>query len=148
VARRALARHTRLAALVGWAVRASGVDATRAFAKSLHASAATEKLSRLARQDAGALEALAEGCLAFEVTGREVILPAAFCKLLLVVEQVHLVDRDATLAPLRLAARLDDSTGLVLFAGPMGGRDLNALRARLRLLAANEQDAEHSHPAE
>jgi hypothetical protein len=59
-----------------------------------------------------------------------------------------LVDRDATLAPLRLAARLDDSTGLVLFAGPMGGRDLNALRARLRLLAANEQDAEHSHPAE
>jgi hypothetical protein len=107
-----------------------------------------KQLTRLARQDAGALEALAEPCLAFEVAGREVVLPAAFGKLLLVVEQVRLVDRDTAFAPQRLAAGLDDPTDLALVARSMGGSDFDALRAWLGLLAPGEEDAEHDHPPE
>jgi hypothetical protein len=59
-----------------------------------------------------------------------------------------LIDRDTALAPLRLAAGLDDSTSLVLFAGPMCGSDLDALGARLGLLAPSERDTEHRDPAE
>jgi hypothetical protein len=114
----------------------------------LHASAVAKELRWFVRQDAGTLEAFPEPCLALEVTGRERVLPTAFGELLLVVEQVRLVDRDAAFAPSRLAARLDDPAGIVRFAGAMCGSDLDARRARLSLLAPTERDTDHRHQAE
>jgi hypothetical protein len=99
-------------------------------------------------QDACTLEALSEPGLALEVTGRELVLPSAFGELFLVVEQVRLVDRDAALASSRLAARLDDPTGIVRFTRPMCRGHLDSLLARLGLLAPSERDTDHRHQAE
>jgi hypothetical protein len=100
MARRTFAGHTRLAALVRRALRAADVGATRAFTKDLNTTAATEQLGRLARQYTSAFEAFTERGLAFEVAGCELILTTALGELLLVVEEVFFVDRDAATAAL------------------------------------------------
>ncbi len=82
------------------ALRAADVGAARAFTKDLNATAAAEQLGRLARQNTGAFEAFTEWRLAFEVADCELTLATALGELLLVVEQVCFVDRDATSAAL------------------------------------------------
>jgi hypothetical protein len=114
----------------------------------VHAPAAAKQLSRFFGQDAGTLETLPEPGLALGVAGRELVLPTAFGELLLVVEQICLVDRYATLAASRHAARLDDTTGFVPLAGPVRRGDLDALTARFSLFAPTERDTEQHHRAE
>jgi hypothetical protein len=83
-----------------------------------------------------------------KVADREVVLPAAFGELLLVVEQVGFVDRCPARASLRGTARLDDAASLAFFAGPVRGGDLYALLWRFGLLAPNKRDDDHPYPVE
>jgi hypothetical protein len=83
-----------------------------------------------------------------KVADRELVLPAAFGELLLVVEQVGFVHRCAALAALRGAARLDDAARLAFFAGPVRRGDLDTLLWRFGLLAPDERDDDHPYPVE